>query len=185
MSKKTNSDSFKNQEVMEFEVFDVRQLEVKTERLDYVWRNREEASEMEIVKVLDGERGLLKINGRVERFLAPGIQISFKRRKKFTLFSFSFHQDNYNLKRLPTIFLSAHKFLSLPDPILYRSLKPLPVRPCSSLIPIIKSSKKKKIHMYTKLQIADCKKMPEGRHKDALGSLEVQTVEKLWRLPRL
>ncbi|MDD7987331.1 slipin family protein [Lentisphaera marina] len=63
---------------VEFEVFDVRQLEVKTERLDYVWRNREEASEMEIVKILDGERGLLTINGRVERFLAPGIHAFWK-----------------------------------------------------------------------------------------------------------
>ena len=58
---------------IEFKIFDLRQLELKTEYLDFVWRNRELASEILIVKVLEGERGLLTINGRPEKFLAPGI----------------------------------------------------------------------------------------------------------------
>ena len=32
----------------------------------------------------------------------------FLKMKTFTFFSFSFHQHNYNLKHLPTIYLSAH-----------------------------------------------------------------------------
>jgi regulator of protease activity HflC (stomatin/prohibitin superfamily) len=58
---------------VQFEIYDVRQLQLKSEHLDFIWRNRDWATDMEIVKVLEGERGILKINGRVERFLEPGI----------------------------------------------------------------------------------------------------------------
>ena len=58
---------------VQFEIYDVRQLQLKSEHLDFIWRNRDWATDMEIVKVLEGERGILKINGRVVRFLEPGI----------------------------------------------------------------------------------------------------------------
>ncbi|EDM26082.1 hypothetical protein LNTAR_04511 [Lentisphaera araneosa HTCC2155] len=104
---------------VQFEIYDVRQLQLKSEHLDFIWRNRDWATDMEIVKVLEGERGILKINGRVERFLEPGIHAYWTVFEKVEIEIYKVskvfvHADLENMSRRAEIFPDL-EFFSLED----------------------------------------------------------------------
>jgi len=55
------------------DVIDVRECELQHEKMEFLWRGREKASALKVIKVKQGEMALLCLNGQLEKLLKPGV----------------------------------------------------------------------------------------------------------------